>query len=115
MIHSGEKPHKCSTCGKSFRRSDALHCHQKTHRKETDASMVEPKTDAVTMVPTYTLSEITYNDSGNPNHMHLENVHVQSQQLMNQIGQNDIGSITVVCTQQTDIGDQNVNTFNFIL
>ncbi|NXO32304.1 ZN182 protein, partial [Cisticola juncidis] len=32
--HYGEKPHKCSECGKSFRRRCVLICHQRIHTGE---------------------------------------------------------------------------------
>ncbi|KAG4077423.1 hypothetical protein HA402_002850 [Bradysia odoriphaga] len=118
MIHSGEKPHKCNICGKSFRRSDALHCHQKTHKKEISLSVAEVKDDTnAAIMPTYSLSEITFGDDGNLNQIQLTDQHHQSE-LITEVGHSDIESITVVRTLQNDMGgDQTISTFscNFIL
>lgn len=125
MIHSGEKPHKCDLCDKSFRRSDALQCHQKTHKKEIGKRQVaEVKVDATAIVPTYPLNEMTYTDSvvqynDNQKHMQLQDHHDQSQ-LINEVGESgmaNIESITVLRPHQIDLGEQSFNTFsyNFIL
>ncbi|XP_037044633.1 zinc finger protein 271-like [Bradysia coprophila] len=118
MIHSGEKPHKCNICGKSFRRSDALHCHQKTHKKEISVSVAEVKDETnAAIMPTYTLSDITFSDDGNLHQMQLSDQHHQSE-LITEVSHSDIESITVVRTHQNDMsGDQTISTFscNFIL
>lgn len=33
-IHTGEKPHQCPYCDKSFRKSDVLVKHKRTHTGE---------------------------------------------------------------------------------
>lgn len=128
---SGEKPHKCNICEKSFRRSDALHCHQKTHKKEIGKKeAVETAEVAITdcngtaMVQTYPIGEMNYDDNvvqynENDKQMQLQDHHNQLE-LMNEVGQGDmanIESITVLRPHQTDTGEQTFNTFsyNFIL
>ncbi|NXH37354.1 ZN772 protein, partial [Myiagra hebetior] len=34
QLHGGEKPHKCSECGKSFRHRSTLTQHRKIHTGE---------------------------------------------------------------------------------
>lgn len=124
MIHSGEKPHKCDICEKSFRRSDALHCHQKTHKKEIGKKeAVEAEVDTK-MVQTYQIGEMTYDDNvvqynENEKQIQLQDHHDQLE-LMNEVGQSDmanIESITVLRPHQSDTGEQTYDTFsyNFIL
>lgn len=124
MIHSGEKPHKCGICEKSFRRSDALHCHQKTHQKENGKkSSVEAKVDVDAIVPTYPVTEMTYNEnivqySDNEKHIHFNEPQNQSELISD--GENNVAnfeSISIVRPQQADMNEQTFNTFsyNFIL
>lgn len=129
------QPHKCGICEKSFRRSDALHCHQKTHKKELNKKQpVETKVDLDEMVTSYPLNEVTYLPNDNMVQYDEDQKHVQLQdkviihdqsvihqsELMNDVGHNDmanIESITVLRPHQTDMGEQTFNTFsyNFIL
>lgn len=102
MIHSGEKPWKCDICDRSFRRSDALQCHQKTHRKEID----KKQTDAIAIEPP--ANDMTHTD--------LQYNQDQNLTVVGDIDRNDIAnieSIPVVHPHQTSIGDQTFNTFNY--
>lgn len=129
------QPYKCDICDKSFRRSDALQCHQKTHKKEPNKKqVVETKVDHNVMATAYPLNEMIYLPNENnvqynedQKNMQLQErviIHDQSvihqSELMNDVGQNDldnIESITVLRTDQTGMGEQTFNTFsyNFIL
>lgn len=117
MIHSGEKPHKCNICGKSFRRSDALSCHKKTHKKDIGMQVVEVKVDTndAEIMQTYSLDELTFTDEGHLNQIQLSDQHSE---LITEVSHSDIESITLVQTHQNDMdADQTISTFscNFIL